>query len=286
MEDLRNKYVNMDDNYLEYYQVSEWSKDNEYIKCYYRKTDQTWKYYFKSIFKWHNETMNIWTHLLGFLGVFLSNIYINLNYNVNKYISQAICFNIFTCCMMICYLFSSIMHLLYPKSQKVCYHTQFLDYIGINILIASSFATFVYYAFYCNKTTQIIYYSVILTMAIIVLPISKMKIFLENKYRWIRPTIFIIYGSSFIAPIIHKAIINDPDDKIYPLELKYFLISALMYSIGSLLYVTRFPEKCRHGKFDLIGSSHQLFHICVLLGGSLSLIGIIKAMSGDNNITC
>ena len=32
MEDLRNKYVNMDDNYLEYYQVSEWSKDNEYIK--------------------------------------------------------------------------------------------------------------------------------------------------------------------------------------------------------------------------------------------------------------
>ena len=171
------------------------------------------------------------------------------------------------------------MHLLYPKSQKVCYHTQFLDYIGINILIASSFATFVYYAFYCNKTTQIIYYSVILAMAIIVLPISKMKIFLENKYRWIRPTIFIIYGSSFIAPIIHKAIINEPDDKIYPLELKYFLISALMYSIGSLLYGTRFPEKCRHGKFDLIGSSHQLFHICVLLGGSLSLIGIIKAMS-------
>ena len=116
--------------------------------------------------------------------------------------------------------------------------------------------------------------------------VKKMKIFLMNKYRWIRPTVFAIYGSSFVVPIVHRIMLTEVNDKIFDLELEYFIVAGIMYIIGLVLYTTRFPEKCRHGKFDLIGSSHQLFHICVLLGGTLSLIGIIKAMRGDNNITC
>ena len=286
MNDLHNNYVSLNNNYLEYEELDEWCKDNTYITKYYRHTNKDWSYYLKSLFKWHNETMNIWTHLLGFLSILCSNIYINLNYDVSKYISQTICFNIFTCCMMICYFFSSIMHLLYPKSEKICKHTQFLDYVGINILIASTFATFVYYAFYCDKTIQIIYYTIILIMAIIVIPISKMNIFLISKYRWIRPLVFVIYGSSFLAPIIHRATITEKNDTIYGLELEFFIYAAFSYFTGIIFYGTRFPEKYSKKEFNLIGSSHQLFHIFVLLGGSFTLIGVLKAMNGDNNITC
>jgi adiponectin receptor len=113
-----------------------------------------------------------------------------------------------------------------------------------------------------------------------------MKIFMERKYRWIRPTVFFIYASSFIVPIIHRFIIKDKNDNAYYIELEYFLISALMYILGIILYITRYPEKCSKGTFDIFGSSHQLFHIFVLLGGALSLVGVIKAIIGDNNITC
>tara|TARA_B100001093_G_scaffold422410_1_gene414965 strand:+ start:334 stop:675 length:342 start_codon:yes stop_codon:yes gene_type:complete len=113
-----------------------------------------------------------------------------------------------------------------------------------------------------------------------------MKIFMKRKYRWIRPTVFFIYASSFIVPIVHRFLLKEENDNIYYIEVEYFLIAALMYLIGITLYITRFPEKCNKGMFDIIGSSHQLFHIFVLLGGILSLIGVQKAIIGDNEIIC
>lgn len=284
---LENRYTYMGNpEYLHEDSIDEWCKDNPYITHYYRKTNQDWKYYFKSMFRWHNETVNIWSHFLGFIGIITATIYINLEYDIDKYMTQSVCFNIFTGCMALCYLFSSTMHLLYPKSEKVCIHTQFLDYIGINILIASTFSTFVYFAFYCNSYIQTLYYIVILSLSVIILPISKMKIFMKKEYRWIRPTVFFIYASSFIVPIVHRFLLKEQNDKIYFIELEYFLIAALMYLIGITLYTTRFPERCNKGMFDIIGSSHQLFHIFVLLGGITSLIGVQKAIIGDNEIIC
>uniref|UniRef100_A0A3Q3XGQ1 Uncharacterized protein n=1 Tax=Mola mola TaxID=94237 RepID=A0A3Q3XGQ1_MOLML len=36
---------------------------NEHFICTgYRPINQNWRYYFLSVFHWHNETLNIWTH--------------------------------------------------------------------------------------------------------------------------------------------------------------------------------------------------------------------------------
>ena len=46
-----------------------------YVKTGYRRRYQDAKYYLQSLFWWNNETLNIWTHLLGaltFLGLLLS----------------------------------------------------------------------------------------------------------------------------------------------------------------------------------------------------------------------
>lgn len=51
---------------LSYHELPDYMKDNEYILNYYRAN---WpiKEAFFSMFRWHNETLNVWTHLLGFL---------------------------------------------------------------------------------------------------------------------------------------------------------------------------------------------------------------------------
>ncbi len=287
MKNNANHYESLDSiDYLKEDEIDEWCKDNKYIKDYYRKTNQNWSYYIKSLFRLHNETVNIWSHLLGFICILSGTFYINFKYDIDKFFTQSLCFNIFTVCMMICYLFSSIMHLFYPKNESVCHKTQFMDYLGINFLIASTFATFVYFAFYCDVTTQIIYYVSIIALSILILPISKMKIFMQYKFRWIRPTVFFIYASSFIVPIVHRIILREKNDNVYKIELWYFIISASMYIIGISFYITRFPERYKEGFFDIFGSSHQLFHIFVLLGGVFSLIGVLKALNGDNNISC
>ncbi|KAL8136955.1 hypothetical protein V2J09_002956 [Rumex salicifolius] len=49
-----------------YDELPAYMKDNEFIIKYYR-SEWPLKQAFFSLFKWHNETLNVWTHLLGFL---------------------------------------------------------------------------------------------------------------------------------------------------------------------------------------------------------------------------
>ncbi|KAK6155532.1 hypothetical protein DH2020_009780 [Rehmannia glutinosa] len=51
---------------VSFHELPDYMKDNEYILNYYR-TDWPLKVAFLSLFRWHNETLNVWTHLLGFL---------------------------------------------------------------------------------------------------------------------------------------------------------------------------------------------------------------------------
>lgn len=46
--------------------LPDWGKDNEYVKQGYRPSTKSFQDCFKSVFRWHNETGNIWTHLIGF----------------------------------------------------------------------------------------------------------------------------------------------------------------------------------------------------------------------------
>ncbi|XP_027069969.1 heptahelical transmembrane protein 1-like [Coffea arabica] len=60
---------------LSFHQLPEYMKDNEFIVNYYR-ADWPLKEAFFSLFRWHNETLNVWTHLLGFvlfLGLTIAN---------------------------------------------------------------------------------------------------------------------------------------------------------------------------------------------------------------------
>eukprot|EP00257_Ricinus_communis_P011167 XP_002531943.2 heptahelical transmembrane protein 1 [Ricinus communis] len=51
---------------LSFWELPEYLKDNEFILGYYR-VNWPIKEAFFSIFCWHNETLNVWTHLIGFL---------------------------------------------------------------------------------------------------------------------------------------------------------------------------------------------------------------------------
>ncbi|KAK3024866.1 hypothetical protein RJ639_044478 [Escallonia herrerae] len=52
---------------IKYDALPDYLKDNEYILDYYR-CEWPLKDVIMSVFAWHNETLNIWTHLVGFLG--------------------------------------------------------------------------------------------------------------------------------------------------------------------------------------------------------------------------
>ncbi|THF94015.1 hypothetical protein TEA_020424 [Camellia sinensis var. sinensis] len=72
---IRNKTTKRYD-LVTFEELPEYMKDNEYILNYYR-SDWPLKEALFSIFRWHNETLNVWTHLIGFalfLGLTVANL--------------------------------------------------------------------------------------------------------------------------------------------------------------------------------------------------------------------
>ncbi|XP_028111247.1 heptahelical transmembrane protein ADIPOR1-like [Camellia sinensis] len=82
-------------------ELPEYMKDNEFILNYYR-ANWPLKQAFFSLFRWHNETLNVWTHLMGF-ALFLGLVVANL-----MHVPQlADFFGIFTRCV-ICFVFINL----------------------------------------------------------------------------------------------------------------------------------------------------------------------------------
>lgn len=52
---------------------------------------------------------------------------------------------------------------------------------------------------------------------------------------------------------------------------------GLLNFTGAALYGARIPERLFPGKFDYVGSGHQLMHILVMFGALSHTIGLLKA---------
>lgn len=50
---------------VHHHKLPDWLKDNEYLKTGHRLPLNSFQACFKSVFRIHTETGNIWTHLLG-----------------------------------------------------------------------------------------------------------------------------------------------------------------------------------------------------------------------------
>ena len=66
------------------------------------------------------------------------------------------------------------------------------------------------------------------------------------------------------------------------------LIVGLFYCIGAVFYSSKVPERWFPGKFDLIGHSHQIWHLFVLAAAFWHFNGIYKTFLfwHEHNATC
>ncbi len=56
-------------------------------------------------------------------------------------------------------------------------------------------------------------------------------------------------------------------------------IRYMLMQIGAILYACRFPERMFPGKFDLAFSSHQLFHVCVVVAAAIHYKAIFQLLA-------
>jgi adiponectin receptor len=112
----------------------------------YRKTKSVYDT-FMTLFSFHNESMNIWSHLIGFICVCIAGINITLDLHLDEPTTTAEYYALETyiICAAICLFFSTIYHWFGCISEECHQCLLKLDLSGIALLVAGSFLPAVYY---------------------------------------------------------------------------------------------------------------------------------------------
>lgn len=206
-----------------------------------------------SIFNIHNETINIWTHMMSLI-YFVYILIINYNNNI--------IIKLYDIVSIICFAMSTCYHTYMPVSHKNYLLLLKLDLFSIILNIVTSNILIFYYWFWCYERIRNIYMffsALYLSIGIIIL----LKIDIIKKYNCIL-AYYSIYNVGIIISYIYIYNLTDGDvDKIikynFTKPMKYFLV-------GFIIYTIKIPERLFPGKFDIIGNSHQLWHVFSSLG--------------------
>ena len=142
-----------------------------------------------------------------------------------------------------------------------------LDYGGICILIMGSTYPLLFYVFACQEVfwwRNVFCYLITFLNSVSFL-ITTLPQFDKPNFRKYRGILFIVCGLCDCLPFIYLCYFADPKYILVSSPIPWFIGGAL-YIGGALMFILRFPERCLPVKFDLIGASHQIFHVAVVSG--------------------
>ncbi|SGY32760.1 BQ5605_C002g01408 [Microbotryum silenes-dioicae] len=156
--------------------------------------------------------------------------------------------------------FSASFHALGCHSKEVAHRWNNFDYVGIVVLISGTFVPAVRYGFFFrfhfegdphlrNLYITLIYSAALFTAYTVLAPHAK-----TPEFRRFRAWVFIALGTSAVFPVGHAV-------------LRYG-VSHKSHHFHATLYAERCPERFLPGRFDLFGSSHQIFHVLIILAAA------------------
>lgn len=167
---------------------------------------------------------------------------------------------------MVCLLTSSVCHLILCHSERTAYVTLRLDYAGIATLIVTSFYPLAYYSFLCDPALQRLYMGSITALGAAAVTVSLVPAFQAPELRPLRAALFSCMGASGVVPIAHKLLLYGGAAPGAVASACYEALMGACYGLGVAVYAARVPERWAPGRFDLVGHSHQLFHLFVIAG--------------------
>lgn len=257
-----------------------WQRDNQHILTGYRPASGSFVVSFQSLAYIHNETVNIYSHLLPSL------LSMPLSLAVYKAIASRydsatqadiVAFGFFFAGAVFCLGMSALYHTISNHSPLVARIGNACDYVGIVGLIAGSFIPSVYYGFYCMPRFQLLYWTMISAIGVGCAVVSVTPKFRTPEWRPYRAGMFVSMGLSAVFPVAHGLWVFGYLQMKKQIGFFWLLLQGLLYILGAGIYAARVPERWLPGRFDILGSSHQVFHVLVVLAASAHLTGLLQA---------
>ncbi|KAI0844069.1 HlyIII-domain-containing protein [Daldinia vernicosa] len=261
-----------------YDEIPDWYQDNPYVRRGYRPVSHSARVCFGSWLYLHNETVNIFTHLVPAIALLISGLAYLVSRLQHRSSDDAGVVAVLLLSATACLGLSSAYHTLMCHSREVEALWLRLDFVGIILLILGSLISGVYVGFWCETLERKIYWSMIGSLASISIIIVLAPTFQGPKWRTLRLLTFVCTGLSGLAPIIHGIVMFGFTQMMKQSGLPYYLAEGGLFLIGAIIYATRFPESISPGLFDIYGSSHQIFHVLVVLATGVHLAGVLNAL--------
>jgi adiponectin receptor len=267
---------------ISYETLPPWMRDNSFILHGHRPCLKKWNDVFHSLFYFHNQTFNIYSHLITgliFIGMLLHTLYVRKNF----YFPHLL----FLCSGTFCFLSSSLFHLCFCHSPEILELGSRFDYIGILIMIYSSSNLLAFYGLYdCHLY---LYYGGALSSSCCTLfcvSICCRKGSCKAANRSKRAVLFVVVGGLCGLPVLISYYLAG-----YPQLTKIFqahlvLLEVVIYCLGACFFSWLIPERWSPGKFDLIFNSHNLLHITSTTAGLLHYYIVRRIDSSAANWTC
>jgi len=222
---------------------------------------------FRSIFWLHNETVNIWTHLLGFfffLWLMVDNLVRPQDHirDFSDYFATAIQLITYQACM----LSSSLFHTLLCHSAVVKSAWQELDHACILIALYGTYVRIIINNFQCFPMFRLAHLAFVTALFGSVL---WMKYRPKSSSSKVSLPMFMTMALYSVAPFGHwiqlsHSILNTNVD---PTMISWMFFPYLVGAVGVLFYISHFPEVVvPTGQVDLCGSSHQIWHVLIFSG--------------------
>uniref|UniRef100_A0A3P8VN65 Progestin and adipoQ receptor family member VII, a n=1 Tax=Cynoglossus semilaevis TaxID=244447 RepID=A0A3P8VN65_CYNSE len=235
------------------------------VKTGYRPLHQNWRYYFLSLFQRHNETINIWTHLLAFLILLIK----------LRHLTETVDFVgdphswpllILLLSSLTYTAFSVTAHLLGSKSKLCHFAFYFLDYIGVAQYQYGSAVVHFYYVMdesYHRHVRGIFMPAATLLSCLSCLGCCYGKYCNYGRPAWVRKVgqvvpsaIAYIWDSSpIIGRLLSSSSVTEDPALIYHFgQVGFFLGCAFFFTCPVF-------ERCFPGQCDFLGQGHQVFHV-------------------------
>jgi adiponectin receptor len=146
-------------------EIFEWQFDNRYILSGYRPANADYLEVFSSLAFLHNESCNVYTHLIGALLLPLVATTFVQYLARPQYLSVSsvdyMMFGVYFWCAEICLALSALYHLIQPHSHQVEQFWHGMDLLGVVIMTVGTFSSGIYYVFFCEPSLQILHWTIV-----------------------------------------------------------------------------------------------------------------------------
>ena len=238
----------------------------------FRQLHQPWHYYLlSSVMQLHNESMNVWTHMLA----------CGLHYRKLQTVSEEVDFlnDPWTwpllagmLCGVILYACSAAAHCFQARSELTHYTAFMFDYSGIGMYGLGSIILHMAYCsendFYEAVSLWFIPVGCLLSFAITfcctVAKVIYRRPYPPQKKIWqITPIVFIY--CVLISPILHRLGTCQLSGVDCTESIPYHISQMGWFFISGMFFALDVPQRWMPGKCDYFFHSHQLFHIAIMI---------------------